>query len=87
MRSAREALTASRRAPLLSALGIVTIAFSLFTFGLFGLAIVASLAFVAIAGALRRDALQHSLEAGLAMPVSAVAVRSPTTNCISPSMT
>ena len=37
MRSAREALTASRRAPLLSALGIVTIAFSLFAFGLFGL--------------------------------------------------
>lgn len=37
MRSVREALTASRRAPLLSALGIVTIAFSLFAFGLFGL--------------------------------------------------
>jgi cell division transport system permease protein len=37
MRSAREALTATRRAPLLSALGIVTIAFSLFAFGLFGL--------------------------------------------------
>jgi cell division transport system permease protein len=37
MRSAREALMASRRAPLLSALGIVTIAFSLFAFGLFGL--------------------------------------------------
>ena len=37
MQSAREALTASRRAPLLSALGIVTIAFSLFAFGLFGL--------------------------------------------------
>ncbi len=37
MRSAREALTASRRAPLLSALGVVTIAFSLFAFGLFGL--------------------------------------------------
>jgi cell division transport system permease protein len=37
MRSAREALTASRRAPLLSALGIVTIAFSVFAFGLFGL--------------------------------------------------
>ncbi|HEX7596243.1 MAG TPA: permease-like cell division protein FtsX [Gemmatimonadaceae bacterium] len=37
MRSAHEALTASRRAPLLSALGIVTIAFSLFAFGLFGL--------------------------------------------------
>ena len=37
MRSVREALTASRRAPLLSILGIVTIAFSLFAFGLFGL--------------------------------------------------
>ena len=37
MRSAREALTASRRSPLLSALGVVTIAFSLFAFGLFGL--------------------------------------------------
>jgi cell division transport system permease protein len=37
VRSVREALTASRRAPLLSALGIVTIAFSLFAFGLFGL--------------------------------------------------
>src|SRR5256712_7206162 len=37
MRSAREALTASRRAPLLSALGVVTIAFSLLAFGLFGL--------------------------------------------------
>ena len=37
MRSAREALTASRRSPLLSALGIITIAFSLFAFGLFGL--------------------------------------------------
>jgi cell division transport system permease protein len=37
MRSAREALTATRRSPLLSALGIVTIAFSLFAFGLFGL--------------------------------------------------
>ena len=37
MRSAREALTASRRAPLLSILGVVTIAFSLFAFGLFGL--------------------------------------------------
>jgi cell division transport system permease protein len=37
LRSAREALTASRRAPLLSALGVVTIAFSLFAFGLFGL--------------------------------------------------
>ena len=40
MRSAREALTASRRAPLLSALGIVTIAFSLFVLGLFGLVVV-----------------------------------------------
>ena len=37
MRSAYEALTASRRAPLLSILGVVTIAFSLFAFGLFGL--------------------------------------------------
>ena len=37
MRSAKEALIASRRAPLLSALGVVTIAFSLFAFGLFGL--------------------------------------------------
>jgi cell division transport system permease protein len=37
MRSVREALTASRRAPLLSALGVITIAFSLFAFGLFGL--------------------------------------------------
>jgi cell division transport system permease protein len=33
----REALLAFRRAPLLSALGIITIAFSLFAFGLFGL--------------------------------------------------
>lgn len=33
----REAFNASRRAPLLSALGIVTIAFSLFAFGLFAL--------------------------------------------------
>jgi cell division transport system permease protein len=33
----REALLAFRRAPLLSALGITTIAFSLFAFGLFGL--------------------------------------------------
>ena len=37
MQSVSEALTASRRAPLLSALGVVTIAFSLFAFGLFGL--------------------------------------------------
>ena len=37
MRSAREAMTASRRAPLLSALSVLTIAFSLFAFGLFGL--------------------------------------------------
>ncbi|MGI8400118.1 MAG: cell division protein FtsX [Gemmatimonadaceae bacterium] len=37
MRSVREALTASGRAPLLSALGVVTIAFSIFAFGLFGL--------------------------------------------------
>jgi cell division transport system permease protein len=33
----REVLLAIRRAPLLSALGVVTIAFSLFAFGLFGL--------------------------------------------------
>jgi cell division transport system permease protein len=33
----REAFNASRRAPLLSALGVITIAFSLFAFGLFGL--------------------------------------------------
>mgnify|MGYP002778058168 CR=1 FL=1 len=33
----REALLAFRRAPLLSALGVATIAFSLFAFGLFGL--------------------------------------------------
>jgi cell division transport system permease protein len=38
MLAAREALTASRRAPLLSILSVVTIAFSLFAFGLFGLA-------------------------------------------------
>jgi cell division transport system permease protein len=37
VRPIREALTASRRAPLLSILGVVTIAFSLFAFGLFGL--------------------------------------------------
>ena len=37
MRSVKEALTASRRAPLLSVLGVVTIAFSLFAFGLFSL--------------------------------------------------
>src|SRR2546423_361407 len=37
MRSAKEALIASRRSPLLSALGVITIAFSLFAFGLFGL--------------------------------------------------
>lgn len=35
----REALLAFRRAPLLSALGITTIAFSLFAFGLFGLVV------------------------------------------------
>ena len=33
----REVLLAIRRAPLLSVLGVVTIAFSLFAFGLFGL--------------------------------------------------
>jgi len=37
MLAAREAFNASRRAPLLSMLGIVTIAFSLFAFGLFAL--------------------------------------------------
>ena len=37
MRSIREALLAFRRAPLLSVLGIITIAFSLFAVGLFGL--------------------------------------------------
>lgn len=37
--SFREALLAFRRAPLLSALGITTIAFSLFAFGLFGLVV------------------------------------------------
>ena len=38
MLAAREALPASWRAPLLSVLSVVTIAFSLFAFGLFGLA-------------------------------------------------
>src|SRR4051812_49078880 len=37
MLAVREAFNASRRAPLLSLLGIVTIAFSLFAFGLFAL--------------------------------------------------
>ena len=37
MLAVREALNATRRAPLLSALGVVTIAFSLFAFGLFAL--------------------------------------------------
>ncbi len=37
MMALREALATFRRAPLLSTLGIVTIAFSLFAFGLFGL--------------------------------------------------
>lgn len=37
MLAVREALNASRRAPLLSLLGVVTIAFSLFAFGLFAL--------------------------------------------------
>jgi cell division transport system permease protein len=37
MLSVREAVNASRRAPLLSILGVVTIAFSLFAFGLFAL--------------------------------------------------
>jgi cell division transport system permease protein len=37
MRALRESLVAFRRAPLLSALGVTTIAFSLFAFGLFAL--------------------------------------------------
>lgn len=37
MLALREALNASRRAPLLSGLGVLTIGFSLFAFGLFGL--------------------------------------------------
>jgi cell division transport system permease protein len=37
VRSIYEAMTASRRAPVLSILGVVTIAFSIFAFGLFGL--------------------------------------------------
>ena len=37
MRSVRDALVTFRRAPLLSALSVTTIAFSLFAFGLFGL--------------------------------------------------
>lgn len=37
MRAVREAMIAFRRAPLLSVLGIITIAFSLFAVGLFGL--------------------------------------------------
>lgn len=37
MLAVREAFNASRRAPLLSALGVITIAFSLFAFGLFAL--------------------------------------------------
>jgi cell division transport system permease protein len=37
MMALREAFSAFRRAPLLSVLGVVTIAFSLFAFGLFGL--------------------------------------------------
>lgn len=37
MLAMREAFNASRRAPLLSALGVITIAFSLFAFGLFAL--------------------------------------------------
>ena len=39
MLSLREALVAFRRAPLLSALSVTTIAFSLFAFGLFGLVV------------------------------------------------
>ena len=37
MLALREALNASRRAPLLSSLGVLTIGFSLFAFGLFAL--------------------------------------------------
>src|SRR5438270_6977696 len=37
MLALREAFIATRRAPLLSALGVLTIAFSLFAFGLFSL--------------------------------------------------
>ena len=37
MTALREALATFRRAPLLSMLGVITIAFSLFAFGLFGL--------------------------------------------------
>src|SRR5688572_32036386 len=37
MLAVREAANASRRAPLLSILGVITIAFSLFAFGLFAL--------------------------------------------------
>ncbi len=37
MLALREALNASRRAPLLSGLGVLTIGFSLFAFGLFAL--------------------------------------------------
>jgi len=37
MRSLRDALVTFRRTPLLSALSVTTIAFSLFAFGLFGL--------------------------------------------------
>lgn len=37
MLALREAITAFRRSPLLSVLGVITIAFSLFAFGLFGL--------------------------------------------------
>ena len=37
MLALRTALTAFRRAPLLSVLSVTTIAFSLFAFGLFGL--------------------------------------------------
>lgn len=40
MTALREAVASFRRAPLLSILGIVTIAFSLFAFGLFGLVVV-----------------------------------------------
>jgi cell division transport system permease protein len=48
MTALREALATFRRAPLLSTVGVITIAFSLFAFGLFGLVAVNI-----------RDALQH----------------------------
>jgi cell division transport system permease protein len=65
----REVLLALRRAPLLSALGVVTIAFSLFAFGLFGLAA------VNIRDALRRVEERVEIRAFVAdaTPVEAIA--------------